>query len=58
MKIFSVLFNANIFEFCLQLFPNNRSFGMGMCITSTAQCREHDTICVLKLVLLWLLFSV
>ena len=23
----------------------------------TAQCREHDTICVLKLVLLWLLFS-
>jgi len=35
------LINANIFEFCLQLFPNNRSFGMGMitysCITPTAQ---------------------
>jgi len=28
------------------------------CITPTAQCREHDTICVLKLVLLWLLLSV
>jgi len=28
------------------------------CITPTAQCREHDTICVLKLVLLWLLCSV
>ena len=37
-------------------------FGMGViiysCITSTAQSRKHDTICVLKLVLLWLLFSV
>jgi len=46
----------------MQLFPDNRSFGMGMmiysCITPTAQSREHDTICVLKLVLLWLLFSV
>jgi len=35
------LFNANIFEFCLQRFPNNRSFGMGVitysCITPTAQ---------------------
>jgi len=41
MQIFSVLTNANIFEFCLHLFPNNRSFGMGMitysCITPTAQ---------------------
>ena len=62
MQIFSFFFNANIFEFCMQLFPDNRSFGMGMmiysCITPTAQSREHDTICVLKLVLLWLLFSV
>jgi len=35
------LTNANIFEFCLQLFSNNRSFGMGMftcwCITPIAQ---------------------
>jgi len=35
---------------------------MGMiiysCITPTAQSREHDTIGMLKLVLLWLLFSV
>jgi len=28
------------------------------CITPTAQNREHDNIVVLKLVLLWLLFSV
>jgi len=45
----------------LQLLPNNRSFGMGMiaysCISCLLhKCREHDTICVLKLVLLWLLF--
>jgi len=28
------------------------------CITPTAQSREHDNIGVLKLVLLWLLFTV
>jgi len=27
------------------------------CITPTAQSREHDNICVLKLILLFLLFS-
>jgi len=35
------LFNANIFDFPGNFFPNNRSFGMGMtlysCITPTAQ---------------------
>ena len=62
MQIFSVLFNANLFEFCLQLLPNNRSFDMVWLSTRAShplhKCREHDTICVLKLVLLWLLFIV
>jgi len=62
MQIFSVLFDANVFEFCWQHFPNDRSFGIGMINSSASclrhKCREHGTICVLKLVLLWLLFSV
>jgi len=46
----------------LQLFLNNRFVGMGMISTRASRllhkCRENDTICVLKLVLPWLLFSV
>jgi len=48
----------------LVTFPNKHSFGIGLSTRASRllhKCRENDTICVLKvakLVLLWLLFGI